>query len=203
MIELRRQVTFVFFSLVLASLFIVSAQARGGTFNIAPTQEATDTVKLWVSDSIVGNVSVYDGLIDFRISNPYGVTVLCCNQTSFESFNLTAEEEGVYVIHLVNNYETENVTVLLSYGANFNVVLRPNLNIGMSTGVATVVAVPTPPVPFDWLEFFSVIARYVEIGVLGVLALWGRWKDRNWKKKYEKVVVTRPSPLQGVETTDQ
>lgn len=194
-IELRRQVTFVFFSLVLTSLFVISAQARGGTFNIAPTQEATDTVKLWVSDSIVGNVSVYNGRIDFCISNPHGVTVLCYNQTSFESFNLTAEEEGVYIIHLVNNYETENVTVLLSYGANFNVVLQLNLSVGMSTGVATVVAIPTPPVPFDWLGFFRAVAPYVETGVFGLVALWKRWKDRNWKKKYEKVVVTRPSPL--------
>lgn len=188
--------TVVILAFVLAgSLLVASVQARGGTFNIEPGREATDTVELGVSDSIVGNVSVCNGRIDFYILDPSGVTILCCNKTSFESFNLTAKEKGVYTIHLVNNYEAGNVTILLDYGANFNLVLYGSINLSTSTGVATVVAGPIPLAPFDWLEFFAVTSSYVELVVAGLIGLWKRWKDRNWKKKYEKVVVTIPAPV--------
>jgi hypothetical protein len=48
-----------------------------------------------------------------------------------------------------------------------------------------------PPVPFDWLGFLGSIARYVSLAITGLIELHKRWKDRNWKKKYEKVVVTK------------
>jgi hypothetical protein len=191
---MKRQKAFIFFAFLLASLFVVSVQARGGTFNVEPTQEAKDTIKLGVSDSIVGNVSVYNGQIDFCISDPSGDTVLCYNKTSFEFFNLTAEENGVYTIHLVNNCEAENVTVSLSYGVNLNFVGQADITFGASAGTAVVFSIaPTPP--FDWLEFFRVTYLYIGGAITSLVTLWKLWKDRNWKKKYRNVIVARPPPL--------
>jgi hypothetical protein len=43
-------------------------------------------------------------------------------------------------------------------------------------------------------EFISGIGPYVGLFISGLLFLYRRLKDRNWKKKYENVIVTRPFP---------
>jgi hypothetical protein len=48
-----------------------------------------------------------------------------------------------------------------------------------------------PPIPFDWLEFLRSIGAYIAPTIAGLIELYKRLKDRNWKNKYEKVVVTR------------
>jgi hypothetical protein len=192
---MKRPAILLSITFLLASLCVASVQGRGGTFVVEPARGVTDSVELNVSDSALGDISVNNGPIDFYVTSPSELVILCYNDTAFTSFNFTAEEEGTYTMHLANTNQAGNVTVLLSYGVNLSRAAQVGINFGTSTGIAVVRASPIPIVPFDWLGFFRAIAPYVELAVPGLIGLWRRWKDRNWKKKYEKVVVTKPSPL--------
>jgi uncharacterized BrkB/YihY/UPF0761 family membrane protein len=45
--------------------------------------------------------------------------------------------------------------------------------------------------PFDW-AIVGNIAPYLSLLIAGLTWLYKRWKNRNWKRKYEKVVVAKP-----------
>lgn len=97
-----------------------------------PFRKSIESVGLGVSDEVVGNLSVSNGFIDFYITSPSGVVLLCYNHTVFNTFSFTAEEKGVFVFHLANTYQTENVEVILNYGVNFKVVLQEQINFGVN-----------------------------------------------------------------------
>jgi hypothetical protein len=52
----------------------------------------------------------------------------------------------------------------------------------------------TPFGPSGVIEFFSGIGPYVGLLVSGLLLLYRHLRDRNWKKKYKDVIVTKPLP---------
>jgi len=182
----------VFLALMLASLCVASVQARSTAYHIEPTKEGVESIVLDVSDSVAGNVSVDNGLIDFYVMNPSGYSILRYNSTTFEFFNFTAVEKGVYALHFVNANQEGNVTVSLTYSAHFNVVLYGNVNVGFSTGVAHVVGSPILPTPFDWTWLIQALASLLApiAKVLGALRKY--LKDRGWEKKYKGIVVIKP-----------
>jgi hypothetical protein len=45
--------------------------------------------------------------------------------------------------------------------------------------------------PFDW-SILGNIAPYLTFLVTGLAWLYKHWKGRNWKKKYDNVVVAKP-----------
>lgn len=69
----------------------------------------------------------------------------------------------------------------------WNTVSIGNVGIANITGVLSV--------PSNVAGFLGNIASYVSLIVAGLIELYKRLKDRNWKKKYEKVVVTKPLPM--------
>lgn len=65
-------------------------------------------------------MSVENGsLIDFFVTTPSYNVVYQSIKTSFETFNITANETGTYVMHFFNKYQSNDVNVSLSYGTNF------------------------------------------------------------------------------------
>lgn len=129
----------------LSSIFFVGiVNARGGTFIIEPSEKANERVKLGVRDAIRGNFSVSNGFIDFYIASPSGIVLLCYNKTAFNTFNLTAEEDGNHTMHLINAYQTENLNVTLNYAVHVVITLHAEVNMVHSVGTATVISTPLP-----------------------------------------------------------
>lgn len=104
---------------LLVGSFVSAVKARGGILVIGPCDEAIEKVQLASPDNVVGNMTVNDGFVDFFVTNPSYDIVYQRNRTSFDSFNFTANESGVYVMHFVNKYQSGDVNVTLSYGINF------------------------------------------------------------------------------------
>lgn len=131
---------------LLLTLGTQAASARGGIFVVEPKREVVEEVNLsagaGVSSEVVGDLSVTNGSIDFWITSPSGVILLYDKKIANSSFSFVAKENGNYTMHLSNSYLTQNVTVTLNYGINMNITAVVNINVGMSTGVATVVAPP-------------------------------------------------------------
>jgi len=181
---MRRVKIFTFIALLLVSFLIATVHARGGAYTVEPTQEVTDTVKLGISDGVVGNVSVSDGVIDFYVTSPSGFVLLWYKKTSFDTFNFTAEENGIYTMHLANTNLAENVTVILNYAVNFVIVVQTSIKLDSSIGTAHVIG--TLATPFDWIGFLrTVIPLIPGLGYLGK-AVKKFWDWLNWKKKYGK-----------------
>jgi hypothetical protein len=129
-IKIRRLV-YALVALLLVSLFVASVEARGGNLVISPSGEAIEKIQLAPPDNVVGNMSVSDGFVDFFVTNPSYDIVYRSLKTSFDSFNFTANESGIYVMHFVNKYQSGDVNVTLYYGCNFFFVT--SVNIGIST----------------------------------------------------------------------
>lgn len=72
-------------------------------------------------------------------------------------------------------------------------VVAAVLNIpNVCTGINAIAANGTLTLsPFDW-PILGDIAPCLSLLISGLLWLYKRWKDRNWKKNYEKVVVAKP-----------
>jgi len=192
---MKRKIIFITIAFVLASLYVASVQARGATFIVEPAREAVDTAQLNISEGAVGNVSVENGFVDFYITSPSGLVILCYNKIAFESFNFTAEENGTYTMHLANNNQEASVSVLLYYVVKFNVVLKADINAGFSLGKATVLPSPVLTPPFDWTEvvgLLKTVGYLIALTAQAIHEAWKRWKDRNWQKKYKDVVRVRP-----------
>jgi len=80
----------------------------------------------------------------------------------------------------------------------FNALMLASVIVAVSnipnvcTGINAIAANGTlTSLPFDWSTLGS-IAPYLTLLIGGLLWLYKRWKDRNWKKNYEKVVVAKP-----------
>jgi len=146
----KRRLIFATLTIFLASFFITAAGARGDVFVIEPAQEVTENVELDVSSDVAGNFSVKNGFIEFYVTDPSGIVILCYNKTAFNTFSFAAGENGIFTMHLVNTYQTEKVNVTLNYGINFCVVIQEKVNADFSLGTARVVPPPTlPPSPED------------------------------------------------------
>jgi hypothetical protein len=110
----------VLLALLLAGLFVGIVKAASINLTISPSEdEAVQKIQLSTSDYIVGNFSVENGsFIDFFVTSPSYNTVYESIRTSFETFNITANETGTYVMHFLNKYQSSDVNVSLSYGIN-------------------------------------------------------------------------------------
>lgn len=150
----KQQLILSSIAVLLCSFLISAVSGSGRVFIIEPTQEVIENVKLGVSDKVSGNLSVSNGFIDFYIKSPSGIVLLCYNKTSFNIFNITAEEDGNYSMHLVNTYQTENgnINVTLTYACDITIVLHGRVNVNHSVGTATVIEVP-PPIEYPDPEF--------------------------------------------------
>jgi len=154
----RLRKAFVSIALLSSIFFVGIVNARGGTLVIEPSGKATERVKLGVRDAVRGNFSVSNGFIDFYIASPSGIVLLCYNKTAFNTFNLTAEEDGNYTMCLANTYQTENVNVTLTYACDIKIVIQAGINVGYSVGTATVIEVP-PPIEHPDPEFDNDLYR--------------------------------------------
>jgi len=181
-------------SVFVASLFIPHVSARGGIFVIEPMQETTETVELTVSENtsadVCGNISIIEGFIDFYVTSPSGVIILCYNKTAFAHFDFSVKENGTYVLHLANAWSKNNVTATLNYGVNFEITLQETIHPTwhtVATWQATVITTP----PLDILEILKtlgiIISVFGSLATLGekVLKLvrWFYWQIKHGKSK--------------------
>lgn len=164
--------------------FIPHVNARNCTFVISPMREVTETVDLTVYESmhvdVRGNISVDNGsFVNFYVTNPSGNIIFCCNKTSLCCFNFSAIENGTYTMHLVNTAEND-VTVTLSYGVNFKVVLQQTLRI-----IPTIQATVVSPSPF-W-DVWGIIIESLKViipVIIPAIPSFFRWL--RWVRKYRK-----------------
>lgn len=150
--------------------------ARGGVFVIKPRQEVTDSVELMVSDAtsveVYGNLSVADGFVDFYVTSPSGMVLLCYNKTAFSTFKFVANENGTYVLHLANRWSQSNVTVRLHYRVHWKIIVEEKTGIGTSTeNVQLITSPPLPPINIpDVISLLATIVSllYYILKILGV-----------------------------------
>lgn len=128
-----RKLVYAVVALLLVGLPIALVEARGRTYVISPSDEAFEKIQLSPSDNVVGNMSVSNGFVDFFVTNPSYDIVHQSKKTSFDSFNFTANESGVYVMHFVNKYQLEDVNVTLSYGLNIFVSVGTTIHVSTQT----------------------------------------------------------------------
>ncbi|MDH5266326.1 MAG: emp24/gp25L/p24 family protein [Candidatus Bathyarchaeota archaeon] len=154
----------------------------------------TESVELTVSDKtsadVSGNVSIVDGFVDFYVTSPSGIVLLCYNKTAFDKFSFTAVENGTYVIHLANRFSTNNITATLNYGVNFEITLHVKIPLTWHTiSVWQVTLTSSPPV--DFLEILRIlviaISTIYSLATLGEkaskLLRWFYWKIKHGKSK--------------------
>jgi len=178
----------------LISFSIPYASARGGVFVIDPMQEATETVELTVSDNtsadVHGNVSVINGFVDFYVTSPSGIIILCYNKTSFSRFNFSATENGTYALHFANTESKNNVTATLNYGVTFEIVLQETIRPTWHTVATwqTTLITPSPYLDIEILKILGIVISTIgSLLTLGekVLKLidWLYWKIKHGKSK--------------------
>lgn len=166
-----RKIVYAIVALLLVSLFIAMVEARGGSYVISPSDEAIEKIQLAPPDNVVGNMSVNNGFVDFFVTNPSYDIVYQSLKTSFDSFNFTANESGIYVMHFVNKYQSEDVNLTLYYACNFFVVLSADFGVSaFSTQTITSGAVTITRVqPYLHLDIspsaFPVVGQFWKISV--------------------------------------
>lgn len=182
-------------SLFLAVFLVGQVYGWGIDYAIEPNHEVTETIPLTPSSSVIGNVSA-NGLVDFYVSSPSSEIVYCSNETAFTSFSFTANEDGNYTLHIVNNDQTENVTATLSYSKHLVVNLYSTMTMTLSTATVTTTSMIVTPTPFDWIGVISAIGSISGtilsgIGIIKALEKflgWFRWW-RKYKKSRTPVVI--------------
>ena len=196
----KRQLVFFFLAVFLVSSFMGNASARGGVFVIEPMQEVTEIVELRVSDksaaNVSGNVSVIDGFIDFYVTSPSGIVLLCYNKTPSTCFNFAVLENGAYILHLANRWSANNVTATLNYGVNYEITVGVQMNMNSDVKTLQMAAVP-PPVDFiNWLEILKILGLTIST-ILSLAKLGGKvlnslrglyWKFKHGKSKTPVVI---------------
>ena len=195
----RRTLVNVPLVLLLAGLCIGSVNARGGSFIVAPWNEVTEKVQLGVTDKVFGNVSVSNGFIDFFVTNPSNNLLFYGNKTSLETFNFTADEKGIYVMHIVNNYQTENVNVTLSYALSITIVLTASVTLSTTVSATTISAIVSPTNPIDWIELLRTIVYNIPwlgtaLGAIVKFLKWLRWKIKYRRSRTPVVIVGELTP---------
>jgi hypothetical protein len=187
----KKSVILIFLILLVVNIFVGTVNARGGVFVIEPTKEIIDSVELAVSDNtsanVCGNLSVVDGFVDFYVTSPSGVVLLCYNRTALNSFNFTAVENGTYVLHLRNTLSASNVTATLNYGVNWQIALHGEIHLTWHTVAVWEMTIGSPT-PFDWIGFFNEYIYPLIVVSLPVFIkkLERFWRERKWKKKYRE-----------------
>jgi hypothetical protein len=175
----------------LAVSFMGKVDARGGVFIVEPMEEVTDKIELTVSDNmsaeVAGNILVIDGFIDFYVTSPSGIVLLCYNKTAFDTFKFAAKENGTYVMHLANTWSTNNVTATLNYGVNWKIVCQVAITFhATSLTTVTMTTVTIGPSPINVLEILQAIYYLIMI-VSGILGLFGVRVYIRRKKKVEYI----------------
>jgi len=187
----KKSIILIFLILSIADIFIGTVDARGGVFVIEPTNEIIDSVDLAVSNNtsanVCGNLSVIDGFVDFYVTSPSGVVLLCYNKTASNRFNFTAMENGTYLLHLRNTSPANDVTATLNYGVNWQIVLHEEIHLTWHTSTVLEMAIASPT-PFDWIGFFNeYIYPLIVVSLPMVIKILERiWRERKWKKKYRE-----------------
>jgi hypothetical protein len=133
-------------------------------FVIEPSKEATQNVESNGCQSITGNVSAIGGNIDFYITDPSGTTLLCYENILVADFNISTTQNGTYILHMVNRWSLNNITVELSYGRNF-VVLREWHTLSKWTMTASV----SSPLSNPWIGPLVQVALIVFSAIIGPL----------------------------------
>jgi len=198
----KRELMFFLLAVFLVGSFIGNVSARGDVFVVDPTQEVIETIELAVSDmtsaDVCGNFSVIDGFIDFYVTSPSGIVLLCYNKTAFNRFNFAAVENGTYVMHLANTWSTNNVTVTLNYGANWQMTLQAEISPTWHT-ISVWEMTVQPMTPFDWTGILNWVWRLIS-AIPALVALpklmlkflrWLYWKIKHGKSK-TPVVISFP-----------
>jgi len=195
----KRILIFFLLAVFLAGPFIGNVSARGGVFVVEPMQEEIEEIELTVSDkttaNVCGNFSVNDDFIDFYVTSPSGIMLLCYNKTTFNRFYFAAVENGTYVIHLSNTWSTSNVTATLNYGVNWEITLQAEISPTWHTITAWETTFQ-PTTPFDWIGILKVIWALVST-ISALVALpkrvlnflrWLYWKIKHGKSKTPVVI---------------
>jgi hypothetical protein len=125
-------IIFLVVSTIVGYAYIGSAQGRGGNFTVNPYSEVTEEIALTLPHKIIGNLSISNGFVDFFIIDPSNQTIYSEEKVQSSSFAFTAQENGTYVMHILNKYQTFAVTATLSYNVNFFVTVSAELNFSMS-----------------------------------------------------------------------
>jgi len=144
MIKIKRCVLWGMLVFMLCSM-ISNISARTDVYELEPSSEVTRDITLTVQDSVVGNLSVGNGVIDFYVTNPSEGIVFYYDKTTYANFTFNASEDGNYTFHFINLNSSEGVTVTMIYSVNFSVFASVGLNVGTSVGTAVV----SSPPPFD------------------------------------------------------
>lgn len=196
----KREVIFFLSAIFLVGSFINSVNARGGVFVVEPMQEEIEEIELTVSDktsaNVCGDFSVNDDFIDFYVTSPSGIMLLCYNKTTFNRFNFTAVENGTYIMHLANTWSTNNVTVILNYGVNWEITLQAQTSLRWHT-IASWEMTVQPTTPFDSIGILKVVGALIStISTLVALPKrilnflrWLYWKIKHGKSKTPVVIL--------------
>ena len=197
----KRRIMFLFLTFFLTVYLVGDVNARGEIFVIEPMQEVTESIELEVSDKtaadVTGSLSVANGFIDFYVTSPSRIVLLCYNETSFNRFNFTAIENGTYVMHLASRYSKNNVTASLDYGVNWEITVQATIRPRFHTIAVWQVTVQ-PTSPFDWIgilrwvcTLITTISALVALPQLVLKSIkWLYWKIKHGKSKTPVVALT-------------
>jgi len=203
----KRKLLPVLLTVLLGISFLGKVHARGGVFLIEPMQEVIDSIELTVSEktsaNISGNILVADGIIDFYVTSPSGIVILCYNKTASNRFDFAAKENGTYVMHLANTWSTNNVTATLDYGVNWKITLQVAMTFHATSN--TVVATETAlvgPSPInniiEILKAISLIATIIStiLGIFGIKLYIGRKEKVEYIREFGTVKCRRQKQQQ-------
>ncbi|MGD0977708.1 MAG: hypothetical protein ABR962_01060 [Candidatus Bathyarchaeia archaeon] len=159
-------------------------------FTIEPLKEVTQTVQATTGcQSIAGNVTIVNGVVDFYVTDTMGATILYDANVSVADFSFNTTQIGAYVFHLANRWSTDNLTAILYYGRNFAFVETSSATVTSHTVTTWEIATTTsqtipPPIEIiSPIEQLAVsVASQILVYVIGTLiALVIASKIQKWK----------------------
>jgi hypothetical protein len=117
MANLRRTSVYTLIIIALLAVSIGGVQAMTTNFTVKSGEEVTHPIDLIVEDRVLIQFKVVGGTantLHFSISFP-NATVRDFGEPGDFSYSFICDVEGEYVLHFVNNDQTENILVTLNY----------------------------------------------------------------------------------------
>ena len=115
-------ITLILLFAVLVLSFVCRAEATSNTFVVEPMKEETEAIPIELHSSlpteVSGNVVAYGGVIDFYVESPSGSILQHYVRILSNRFTFNALENGTYLVHIINDWSSQNVTVTVNYGLN-------------------------------------------------------------------------------------